>query len=123
MADKKAREAAIKKASRIVGSTRNPFLRRAADGSGDTQDIGPECFASADGSVICWKGENYVRQSDLQALKGRVEEALRACADAAGQWEVSSKLSKHEFHRLTKLITDAGDMARAALHSLSGEEE
>ena len=25
-------------------------------------DIGPECFGYADGSVICWKGVNYVPQ-------------------------------------------------------------
>lgn len=25
-------------------------------------DIGKECFGAADGSVICWRGVNYVRQ-------------------------------------------------------------
>lgn len=25
-------------------------------------DIGPECFGLADGSIVCWRGENYVPQ-------------------------------------------------------------
>jgi hypothetical protein len=25
-------------------------------------DIGPECFGATDGSIICWRGVNYVRQ-------------------------------------------------------------
>lgn len=29
---------------------------------GDTVVIGPECFAKPDGSVLCWRGENYVPQ-------------------------------------------------------------
>lgn len=29
---------------------------------GDTIVLGPEIFVSADGSVICWKGTNYVPQ-------------------------------------------------------------
>jgi hypothetical protein len=41
----------------------------------DLVDIGPEIFGKADGSVICWKGVNYVRQEDartaiLQAAGG-----------------------------------------------------
>jgi rubrerythrin len=32
---------------------------------GDFTVIGPECFASEDGSVISWRGENYVRQAAL----------------------------------------------------------
>jgi hypothetical protein len=30
--------------------------------SADIVDIGPECFAMADGSVLSWKGTNYVPQ-------------------------------------------------------------
>jgi hypothetical protein len=29
---------------------------------GDFIIIGPNCFSSADRAVICWMGENYVRQ-------------------------------------------------------------
>jgi len=29
---------------------------------GDTIVIGPECFVAKDGSVLCWKGTNYVPQ-------------------------------------------------------------
>lgn len=28
---------------------------------GDTVVLGPEVFASGDGTVICWRGENYYR--------------------------------------------------------------
>jgi hypothetical protein len=29
---------------------------------GEITVLGPEIFTSSDGAVICWKGENYVRQ-------------------------------------------------------------
>jgi hypothetical protein len=34
---------------------------------GDTTVIGPECFAAKDGSVLNWRGQNYVPQPDPQA--------------------------------------------------------
>lgn len=34
----------------------------------ETGVIGPECFASADESVICWKGVNYYRQPTTPGL-------------------------------------------------------
>lgn len=37
--------------------------------TGDFILIGPECFASADESVICWRGRNYVPQPEPQAAK------------------------------------------------------
>jgi len=30
--------------------------------AGGIEDIGPECFALKDGSLISWRGENYVPQ-------------------------------------------------------------
>jgi hypothetical protein len=30
--------------------------------AGGIVDIGPECFALRDGSVLSWRGENYVPQ-------------------------------------------------------------
>lgn len=36
----------------------------AAGPATDIVDIGPECFAYVDGSVLCWKGRNYVPQSE-----------------------------------------------------------
>jgi len=30
--------------------------------AGGIVDIGPECFALKDGSVLSWRGENYVPQ-------------------------------------------------------------
>lgn len=29
---------------------------------GDTIVIGPQCFADTEGTVVCWRGVNYVRQ-------------------------------------------------------------
>lgn len=41
------------------------------DNLGPTTVLGPEIFASADGSVICWKGQNYVRQAEpVEVLPG-----------------------------------------------------
>lgn len=31
----------------------------------DLIDIGPECFAASDGSVLSWRGQNYVPQPPL----------------------------------------------------------
>ena len=36
--------------------------------SGPVTPIGPECFASADASVICWQGVNYYREPDDDEL-------------------------------------------------------
>lgn len=36
---------------------------------GDITVLGPEIFASSDGAVICWKGENYTRQPDPAATE------------------------------------------------------
>jgi len=33
-------------------------------GEGDTLVLGPECFVSQDGKMLCWRGVNYVQQSD-----------------------------------------------------------
>lgn len=33
--------------------------------TGDVTVIGPECFASADGSVISWRGQNYTPQTRI----------------------------------------------------------
>ncbi|MFP8960016.1 hypothetical protein ACLIYP_05500 [Streptomyces nanhaiensis] len=35
---------------------------------GDVTVLGPEIFASLDGEVISWKGENYTRQSAPTAM-------------------------------------------------------
>jgi hypothetical protein len=37
---------------------------------GDTIVLGPEIFVSADGAVICWRGENYVPQAIEPRRKG-----------------------------------------------------
>ena len=48
---------------------------------GDTVVIGPECFASLDGSVLCWKGENYVRQSTADAALVRIAAAVETLVE------------------------------------------
>lgn len=35
--------------------------------------IGPECFAAHDGSVLCWKGRNYVPQDADRSVEGEVQ--------------------------------------------------
>lgn len=40
---------------------------------GDFTVIGPECFAMKDGSVLSWKGENYVRQGEDRTVESEVE--------------------------------------------------
>lgn len=43
----------------------------------DVVEIGPECFASADGSVLSWKGENYYPASvgDVEAIQQEYADA------------------------------------------------
>lgn len=41
---------------------------------GNVTVIGPECFASADRSVICWQGENYYRVDDLPEIADETTE-------------------------------------------------
>lgn len=43
---------------------------------GDTVVLGPEIFASQDGSVVCWKGDNYVEQTGLTMVQKIVSESL-----------------------------------------------
>jgi hypothetical protein len=43
-----------------------PQTRQFPYQDGDTTVLGPEIFASNDGQVICWKGDNYVPQKRLQ---------------------------------------------------------
>lgn len=35
--------------------------------------IGPECFAQHDGSVICWKGTNYVLQNADRTVEAQID--------------------------------------------------
>jgi len=42
--------------------------------------IGPECFATVDGSVLSWKGVNYVPQED--SSNGTHDEVLEAAREA-----------------------------------------
>lgn len=42
--------------------------------AGGLVDIGPECFGLADGSVLSWRGENYVPQKPT--LRVRIHNAV-----------------------------------------------
>lgn len=59
---------------------------------GPATDIGPECFASADQSVICWQGVNYYREPDddelarvFVAMDGVTTEVPAACLNCSGE--------------------------------------
>lgn len=45
-----------------------PVISPSPAGATDTLRIGPDCFASADQSVICWRGRNYVPQEEPEAV-------------------------------------------------------
>jgi len=52
---------------------------------GDFIVIGPECFAAKDGSVLSWRGENYVPQKPTLRVRfhnWRVRRANRSGSDA-----------------------------------------
>lgn len=41
------------------------------EAAGGIVDIGPECFALADGSVLSWRGQNYVPQKPTLRVRLR----------------------------------------------------
>ena len=49
----------LRRAGHFDRVLRRPYPHIGLDG---TTIIGPECFATADGSVLCWKGVNYTPQ-------------------------------------------------------------
>lgn len=49
----------------MTGSDRSGVMAE-----GDVTVIGPECFASADERVICWRGENYYRAPESGDVAG-----------------------------------------------------
>lgn len=50
---------------------------------GDVTVLGPEIFASKDGSVISWRGDNYVRHQDVQPTSdGLTADAVHELASA-----------------------------------------
>lgn len=62
----------------------------------ETVPIGPECFASTSGSLICWRGRNYIPQDEYEAhMRARnieISELVqeRANANAAARAEMIS---------------------------------
>lgn len=51
-------------AIRAIKQAKHEAASRYPHPDGDFTVLGPEIFASKDGAVICWKGENYVRQQE-----------------------------------------------------------
>ena len=49
-------------AVRDVAKTKHQAAARYPHPDGDFTVLGPEIFTDRSGDVICWKGENYVRQ-------------------------------------------------------------
>lgn len=91
-------------ASRIDESDQGPLLVAAAvmgGHSADTQPIGPECFASADGSVISWKGQNYIPVKFDDAVNGGDNSKYLVVEDE--EWQV-------HLMDLLKLIPEDWDM-------------
>lgn len=57
----------------------------------ETVPIGPECFASTSGSLICWRGRNYIPQDEYEAhMRARnveISELVQALANRAVEVE------------------------------------
>lgn len=51
---------------------------------GDCIVIGPECFAAADGSVLCWRGVNYIPQDTDRLRITELLAELRKDPDSYG---------------------------------------
>jgi hypothetical protein len=49
----------VNAAHRLARLIEGPSAGEQVTKAGGYVDIGPECFGLADGSVICWRGENY----------------------------------------------------------------
>ncbi|MEU6342181.1 hypothetical protein ABZ883_14715 [Streptomyces sp. NPDC046977] len=57
---------------------------------GDVTVLGPEIFASLDGQVICWKGQNYVQQAELDGTVRQAVEYFLQSQQPDGTWECAS---------------------------------
>lgn len=69
---------------------------------GNTTVLGSEIFASSDGQVICWKGENYVPQGEpapdaLRSLRDRLAaEHVTAARNAAATHKTTEAAHVHD---------------------------
>lgn len=73
---------------------------------GDITVLGPETFASKDGAVISWRGDNYVRQTQpdfTSPIAGRIE-VRKPCPYCADQQMIPT--SQYDEH-VARLHPDA----------------
>lgn len=74
----------------------------------ETVPIGPECFASTSGSLLCWRGRNYIPQDEYEAhMRARnveISELVqeRANANAAARAELI-EFTRGAYEKLCKV--------------------
>jgi hypothetical protein len=56
--------------------------------------IGPECFASADETVICWRGNNYYRAAELPPVPSSAVVASWAVLELMGHRQAIGRISE-----------------------------
>lgn len=82
----------------------------------ETVAIGPECFASADESVICWKGENYYRRPDGPQFYWRGYGKRWHIRAAEGMWTLCGNYANRE--RSTEPVPEV-DVCKSCLKALN----
>lgn len=94
-----------------------PGLQSVPREEGDTTVLGPEIFAAADGSVICWRGENYVRQAlGEEAVRTYLDSSIRFWRGLRdGTVEPTAPLTAEEAKQKAPQYIDAYQAARVSL--------
>lgn len=89
---------------------------------GDVTVLGPEIFASKDGAVISWRGENYVRQTatELEVREDLTADAVYELASSVRDLTSAIRLEKAD-RTMTLSICDGvspSDIGSAITHTL-----
>lgn len=62
--------------------------------------LGPEIFASKDGTVISWRGENYIRQQDTEAPRDLTADAVHELASSIRDLTSAIRLETADRHKV-----------------------
>lgn len=84
---------------------------------GGIVDIGPECFAVADGAVISWRGRNYVPQpetSDLDGATTRPKPNVQAATpgEFALMWNSLDEETRETWFRVLREESERAQLCR-----------
>jgi hypothetical protein len=87
---------------------------------GDITVLGPEIFASKGGAVICWRGENYIRQQDAEAPRDLTADAVYELASSVRDLTSAIRLETADRHQVEE--ADPHNNIRLCVGPLDADE-